>query len=71
MSAQLHKLDFSKKAMNNNRPLISMFMVRRQNKFKVITNLAQLSPQELVAALVRDAVCDEKEQAAARLIADY
>lgn len=71
MSAQIIRLNIQKLASNANRPLLSMFMVRRHEKFKVITNLAQLTPQELVAALVRDAVCSEREQAAVRKIAEY
>ena len=67
MSAEIIKLKLPEREKPANHPLLSMFMVRRRENFKVITNLAQLSPQELIAALVRDAVWQEKEEAIARL----
>ena len=67
MPADIIKLNTLPRQSNANHPLLSMFMVRRRENFKVITNLAQLSPQELVEALVRDAVWQEKEEAVKRL----
>ena len=69
MAAKIYNFKTTR-AFNNNKPLLSMFMVRRQNGFKVITNLAQLTADELVSALVRDAVCNERETAIARKIAE-
>ena len=71
MTAQLLQFKTLKTPANSNRPLLSMFMVRRHDKFKVITNLAQLTPQELVSALVRDAVWSEKENAASKKLAEF
>ena len=68
MSAEIINLKLPERAKNNAHPLLSMFMVRRRDKFKVITNLAQLSPQELITALVRDAVWQEKEDAMKRMV---
>ena len=68
MSAEIIKLKLPERTATEGHPLLSMFMVRRRDKFKVITNLAQLSPQELITALVRDAVWQEKESALHRMI---
>lgn len=70
MSAKIINLNLPQRKESSGHPLLSMFMVRRRDKFKVITNLAQLSPQELIAALVRDAVWQEKEDAMKRM-ADF
>lgn len=70
-TAKIIQLKTKKSEKPNGHPLLSMFMVRRHDKFKVITNLAQLTPQELVAALVRDAVWNEKENAAVKQILEY
>lgn len=72
MTAKIYKPEFSKK-LNDNRekPLLSMFMVRRHEGFKVITNLAQLTPLELINALVRDAARSEAEDSAIKKLAEY
>jgi len=71
MTAKIYKREF-KKSTNDNRqkPLLSMFMVRRHEGFKVITNLAQLTPQELINALVRDAARGEAENSALKKLAE-
>lgn len=68
MSAEIINLKLPERERSHSHPLLSMFMVRRRDKFKVITNLAQLSPQELITALVRDAVWQEKEDAMKRMV---
>lgn len=72
MSAKLYKPNF-KKSENDNKckPLLSMFMVRRQGDLKVITNLAQLTPAELINALIQDAVRQESENSALKKLAEF
>ena len=68
--AQVIKGKFIKKQSDAAKPMVSMFLVRRHDKFKVITNMAQLTPKELVQALVRDAVWNERENAALKKIVE-
>jgi hypothetical protein len=70
MVAKLIQGKFVKKQPDRAKPMVSMFLVRRHDKFKVITNMAQLSPKELVQALVRDAVWNEREDAVFKRIVE-